>query len=238
VLGQHTGSQRNGFLCVDRAIRPNLNGQLVVINGLSNTGALDVIIHLEHRGVNAVNGKGIDIVLLDDSLFVALCGHIAATLVESQLHNELGTLAQSCNVPLRVQNFDVVALLDVVSSDLTGTNCLNTHCLRTIGVQLCSDTLQVQDNFGNVFLDALNGGELVDHTVNLDAGHGDTGQRGKKHTTQAIAQCDAKATLQRFCHEFAVAAVRGQACRFDFGTFNLHHIYALLVKPALPPAHY
>ena len=141
-------------------------------------------------------------------------------------------------MPLRVQNFDVVALLDVVSGDLTGADCLNTHCLRTIGVQLCSDTLQVQDNFGNVFLDALNGGELVNHAVDLDAGHGDTGQRGKKHTTQAIAQCDAKATLQRFCHEFAVAAVRGQACRFDLGTFNLHHIYALLVKPVFPPAHY
>ena len=90
-------------------------------------------------------------------------------------------------MPLRVQNFDVVALLDVVSGDLTGADCLNTHCLRTIGVQLCSNTLQVQDNFGNVFLDALNGGELVNHAINLDAGHGDTGQRGKKHTTQAIA---------------------------------------------------
>ena len=39
------------------------------------------------------------------------------------------------------------------------------------------------------------GGELVDHAVDLDAGHGDTGQRGKKHTTQAVAQCDAKATF-------------------------------------------
>ena len=55
---------------------------------------------------------------------------------------------------------------------------------------------------------------------------------------KADAQCDAKATLQRFCHELAIAAVRRQACRFDFGTFNLHHIYALLVKPMLPSAHY
>ena len=77
----------------------------------------------------------------------------------------------------------------------------------------------------------------MDHAVDLDAGHGDTGQRGKKHTTQAVAQGDAKAALQRLRHKFAVAAVRRQACRFDFGTFNLHHIYALLVKPMLPSAH-
>ena len=238
MLGQHAGSQRNGLLRIDRAIGPNLNGQLVVIDRLANTGVLNIVIHLENRGVNAIDGKSVDIILLDDGLLIALCGHIAAALIEGELHDELAALAQGRNVPFRVQDLNIVALLDVVSGDLTGAHCLNTHCLRTIGVQLCSDTLQVQDNFGNVFLDALNGGELVDHAVDLDAGHGDTGQRGKKHTTQAVAQCDAKATLQRFCHEFAVAAVRGQACRFDFGTFNLHHIYALLVKPTLPSAHY
>ena len=238
MLGQHTGSQRNGLLCIDRAIRPNLDGQLVVVDGLANTGALDIIIHLEHGGVNAINGKSVDVILLDDGLLVALSGHIAATLIEGQLHDELAALAQGCDVPLRVQDLNIIALLDVIGGDLTGANCLNTHCLRTVGVQLCSDTLQVQDNLGNVFLDALNGGELVNHAVDLDAGHGDTGQRGKKHTTQAVAQCDAKATLQRLCHELAVAAVGRQACRFDFGTFNLHHIYALLVKPMLPSAHY
>ena len=60
----------------------------------------------------------------------------------------------------------------------------------------------------------------------------------KKTTTQAAEQAALCLLYTSFCHEFAVAAVRGQACRFDFGTFNLHHIYALLVKPALPPAHY
>ncbi len=42
MLGQHTGSQRNGLLRIDRAIGPNLDGQLVVVDGLANTGALDV----------------------------------------------------------------------------------------------------------------------------------------------------------------------------------------------------
>ena len=37
----------------------------------------------------------------------------------------------------------------------------------------------------------------MNHAVNLDAGDGHTGQRGKKHTTQAVAQCGAKAALQR-----------------------------------------
>ena len=75
-------NRQHHLVQLGRAIGPNLDGQLVVVNGLANTGALDVVVHLEHRGVNAVNGKGVDIVLLDDSLFVALCGHIAAALVE------------------------------------------------------------------------------------------------------------------------------------------------------------
>ena len=90
------------------ALLADANHLAVLFDVTHTHGLADVYKRQEHRGVNAVNGKGVDIVLLDDSLFVALCGHIAATLVESQLHNELGTLAQSCNVPLRVQNFEDV----------------------------------------------------------------------------------------------------------------------------------
>ncbi len=45
------------------------------------------------------------------------------------------------------------------------------------------------------------------HTVDLDAG-GHTGQRGKKHTTQAVAQRGAEAALQRLDDELTVAAIR------------------------------
>ena len=60
VLGQHASCQRNGLLRIDRAIGPNLDGQLVLIDCLTHTGALDIIIHLEHGGVNAINGKSVD----------------------------------------------------------------------------------------------------------------------------------------------------------------------------------
>ena len=89
-------------------------------------------------------------------MFVALSGHIAATLIEGQLHDELAALAEGCNVPLRVQDLNIIALFDVVCSDLTGADCFNTHCLRTIGVQLCSDTLQVQDNLSAFVTTSLN----------------------------------------------------------------------------------
>ena len=68
------------------------------------------------------------------------------------------------------------------------------------------------------------------HTVDLDAGHGDTGQRGKKHTTQAVAQRGAEAALEGLDDELTVAAIRGKGSRFDLGAFDLHH-KTLLVKP-------
>ena len=151
------------------------------------------------------------------------------------LHHEPAALAQGGNAPFRIQDLDLVALLDAVGSDLTGADCLDAHRFGPVGVQLCSNTLQVQDNFGNVFLDALNGGELVDYAVDLDTGH--AGQRRQKNSAQAVAQRDAETALQRFCYEFTVAAVGREARRFDFGTFNLHHINVLLVKPMSPSAH-
>src|SRR5699024_6087136 len=128
-----------------------------------------------------------------------------AALVEGQLHHEPAALAQGGDVPFRIQDLDLVALLDAVGSDLTGAHRLDAHRLGPVRVQLCSDTLQVQDNFGNVFLDALNGGELVDYAVDLDTGHGDAGQRRQKNSAQAVAQRDAETALQRICYEFTVA---------------------------------
>src|SRR5699024_9378667 len=113
-------------------------------------------------------------------------GNIAAALVEGQLHHEPAALAQGGDVPFRIQDLDLVALLDAVGSDLTGAHRLDAHRLGPVRVQLCSDTLQVQDNFGNVFLDVLNGGELVDYDVDLVTGRGDAGQRRQKNSVQAV----------------------------------------------------
>ena len=60
-------------------------------------------------------------------------------------------------MPLRVQNFDVVALLDVVSSDLTGTNCLKRAGINTVEdlVSKSEDEMMKVRNLGRKSLEEV-----------------------------------------------------------------------------------
>ena len=126
-------------------------------------------------------------------------------------------------MPLRVQDLQIIAALDGAGSDLAGANGLDADGLGGFAVDLGSDTLEVQDDLGDILTHALDGSELVHHAVNLDAGDSHTGQRGQKHTTQAVAQSRAEAALKGLDNELTVTAIRGKGSRFDLGAFDLHH---------------
>lgn len=68
------------------------------------------------------------------------------------------------------------------------------------------------------------------HTVDLDAGDSHTGQRGQKHTTQAVAQGRAEAALEGLDDELTVAAIRERAAVSILGR-SISIIKTLLVKP-------
>ena len=223
MLGQHAGRQAQRFLRRDGGIGPDLNGQFIIVGDLADTGVFHRVVDLQHRGVNAVDGQGGNVVLFDDRLFVALGRNITAALVERKLHHEFGALAQRGDVPVGVQDLEVIACLDAAGGDFAGAGCLNADSAGAVAVDLGGNALQVQNDLGDIFLDALDGRELMDHTVDLDTGDCDTGQRGQQHTTQAVAQRGAEAALQRFHNELAVTAVRGKVDHLDLGAFNLHH---------------
>src|SRR5690606_5762079 len=61
--------------------------------------------------------------------------------------------------------------------------------------------LQVKDDLGDVFLHTRDGAELVQHTVDADAGHGGTRDRGEQGTTQGVPQGVTEAWFERFDDE-------------------------------------
>ena len=138
-------------------------------------------------------------------------------------------------MPLGVQDLQVIAALDGAGSDLAGANGLDADGLGAFAVDLSGDAFEVQDDLGDILAHALDGGKLMHHAVDLDAGDSHTGQRGQKHTTQAVTQSRAEAALEGLDDELTVTAIRGKGSRFDLGAFDLHH-KTLLVKPTLGSA--
>ena len=110
---------------------------------------------------------------------------------------------------VRVQDLYFAVALDGICRYDAGAFSRNLHGFRAFAVQLGNETLDVQNDFGNIFLNTRNGGELVYDAVDLDRLRGYTRQAGKKHTAQAVAQRSAEAALQRLYHKPAVSVIVG-----------------------------
>ncbi len=60
------------------------------------------------------------------------------------------------------------------------------------------DLLHVQHDVGHVLAHARDGGEFVQHALDLNRGHGRALQRRQQHAAQRVAQRQTEAAFQRF----------------------------------------
>jgi hypothetical protein len=72
-------------------------------------------------------------------------------------------------------------------------------------VQAQPHFLQIQDDVGDVFLDARDGGEFVQHALDADGVDRIAGQRGKQNAPQRVTDRDAVAAFERFADETPVS---------------------------------
>jgi hypothetical protein len=72
------------------------------------------------------------------------------------------------------------------------------------GMGLELDLLQVQDDVGDIFDDAVHGGELVHGAVNLDGGDGGAFERAEQHAAERVADGVAVTGFKRFSDELGV----------------------------------
>ena len=126
-------------------------------------------------------------------------------------------------MPIGIQNLNICILLDASGGYFALTGRLNANRFGGIGIELCGNALDVQNDFGDIFLHPVNRRELVHYAVNFNAGYSNAGQAGKQHTPQAVAQSCTEASLQRLYHKLTVAAICGEAGGVDLGSFDLHH---------------
>lgn len=101
--------------------------------------------------------------------------HVAAAALNDQLDLELALVVQGGDVQLGVVHGDAGGRHDVTRGDLAGTLLAQVHGDRLVLLGGHHQALEVQDDRGDVFLDAGHGGELVQHAVDADAGDGRPG---------------------------------------------------------------
>ena len=98
---------------------------------------------------------------------------------------------------------------DVGGGDLAGTLLAQVHRDGLVVLGGDDEVLEVQDDLGDVLLDPLDGGELVEHTVDLDARDRGTGDGRQEGTAQRVAERVAEAGLEGLDHEPRAELVDG-----------------------------
>ena len=68
-----------------------------------------------------------------------------------------------------VDDLTFVIGLDVTGGDFALTGLVNINGLHAVTVHLCDDSLNVQNDLGNVFLNAGDSGDLVENSIYLNA---------------------------------------------------------------------
>src|SRR3954469_19458548 len=205
-LDQRLAGRRDGVTRLDRRLGLDVDDELVEVGALLDTGRLDLVRDLEHRAVDRVDRDAADLVV---GALVLHGRDVAAATLDDELELDLALVGQGRDLQVGVVDLDTRRRRDVGGRDVTGTGLAQVHGDGLVVLRGDDQTLEVQDDLGDVLLDALDRRELVEDTVDLDAGDGGAGDRGQERTPKAVPERVAEAGLQRLDDEPRAELVDG-----------------------------
>src|SRR6185437_5293531 len=130
-------------------------------------------------------------------LLVLRGGDVAATALDGQLHLQLALAVKRGDVQVRVVHFHPGRRRDVGSRDNARTLLAQVHVHRLVVLRGNDEFLEVQDDVGDIFLDARHGRELVQHALDPDAGDRCARNRREQGAADRVPDRVAEARLKR-----------------------------------------
>ena len=213
----------------DRTVGLDLEGELVVVRGLLDTGGLDRERHPAHRREDRVDRDDAD----GRRALVALGREVTAALLDGEVEGEAALRVHRRDVQLGVEDLDVGRGLDVAGGDVARAARVEAQRDRLLGRALQHEVLEVQDEVGDVFLHARDHVELVERLVEAHLRDRGAGDRREQRAAQAVAEGVAEAGLERPDRELLEVAF-GLA-GLDFGTLDDEHGASPLIRLSGPP---
>ena len=125
---------------------------------------------------------------------------------------------------VRIQNFNVAILLDIARTYVAGAGHVDNDSLRTFTVQLCGNTLDIEHDLTDIFLDTGDGGDLMEYTVDLNRNDSDTGERAEQDTAQGVAERRTVASFQGLNDKLAGRCVLAQVHSGNIGLLDFNHL--------------
>jgi hypothetical protein len=194
VIANQLRSQRHGIARRDRAVRPDIDRQLVVVGGLAEARGLHQVVHLLHGRVHRVHRDPADAQVLVE---VLVRRDVSPPALQAQLHVELAAVRHRRDVRLGLEDLDVCVALDVLGPHDARLVHAQIQRLGVVDVQLQRNLLEVEDDIGRVFDDARDGRKLVQHAVDLHRGDRRSLDGRQQHAPKRVADGRAEAAFKR-----------------------------------------
>ena len=175
-------AEASDFTRRDRTVGLDVENKTVVVGALLDASWLDGEGNTANRRVNRVdrddaNGR---------TLLVAVCRNIPTTTANRDVGSETALVVHCGENEFGVENLNVGAELNVGSSNNAGAGLVDADGDGLFGLAGDDDVLEVQDDIGDVFLDAGKRCEFVKRFVETNLGDGST-RDGRKQACDAAS---------------------------------------------------
>src|SRR5690606_24112552 len=194
---QDGGSATNRFFRIQSTVGFQVDDQFVQVSALFNPRALDYVGHAANRGVGSIELQTTDGTALVLVGLAGISGLITATTGNRQFHVQRAVGGQRGDVVIGIDDLHIVIQLDIASGDRALTLLGQGQGNLVATMHLYCQTLEVQQDLDDIFLDAFNGAVLMQNAIDFRLYHGTTGHRREQSEPQRTAQGMPEATLTR-----------------------------------------
>ena len=221
---QRLARRRQRVARADRVLGLDVEDQLVEVGALLDAGGLHLVGDLQHGRVDGIDRDAADL----GTRGLVLHGRdVAAATLDDELDLELALVVQRRDVHVGVVHRHAGRRDDVTRGDRTRALLAQVHGDGLVLLGGHDQTLEVQDDVGDVFLHPGDGGELVQHTVDADAGDRCARDGRQQRAPKRIAKRVAESRLQRLDDE--LRAVLGEALFGQGGSLRDQHVFLYLL---------
>ena len=149
------------FLRVYTAIRPDIENEFLVVGALTDTGVLDQEIHACYRRKDRVDGYTANLLIW---LLVSIGKAESATSANLAFHFDFAIDIESANLLCGIENLDGIGFGEISGGHNARSLGLQRNNLRFAICWLEKNSLQVEDDVGDIFRTAANSRKLMAHT--------------------------------------------------------------------------
>ena len=224
-LDERATSRSDRVAGLNRGLGLDIEHELVEVSALAGAGGVDAVADLEDRRVDRVdrNLTGLGVLVA-----VLRCRNVATATLDRQLELKLRTLAELGDDQLGVVHLDTGGSRNVCSGHISAARLAKVGGDGLVVLARNNEFLDVQDDLGDIFANARDSAELVQHAVNTDAGDCRARNRRKQAPTKRVADGVPEAGLERLNDEPATEL--GDLFLSERGTVCNQHSVFLSIK--------